>query len=660
MTTRTLQLFFGPNVLVEPNVSVEPKADTDVVLCGPSTPASVPGVFSTREFLKEDYERKGRELCLWWYRQFSTRDAEGESLHDLFAWDGCSALWFSHALFLYPEWGPFLKLMVAVRTLELLREGKYSEVHVIGLEPTLAKVFSANGFQVGSPDARSNVIPASPTVIPASSTVIPAPSTVIPVSSTVIPANAGIQGSSRSAPGLAPLQRFHKALKTFRYLYRDPQRYRRQFPDRHAPNQTDTLFYYVQFGEWELPGSGQHRYLHETVEEMLGAGVAAKARPFIFGRPTIGGDSAAWEEFVRYSIVDKEALYPMVFNTPSLGRRIYRWTREIRPKVEQWLERNRTKAFQWGGFDLTALAYPLVRGSIEDAARKILIYEVNKKALLVARPKAIVMKDEAYPDGRSLIAAARKASVRTVAFQHGSIYPTHWCYTMDPESEGIGRPPLPDAFGVYGSEVARLLVEKGGFPESIFRVTGARRFRSLNDARPAPEIEKIAAQGQPVVLVAGQLHLDMPRIYDWMFRIAEETKEAVFIFKPHPRDRDGAALEARCRRLENAYYYEGPLREILPAATLTVSGHSTVLLESVWLGIGALSVQISGEEPADWLREAGLIAIVHTYEELKEAVRRGAERTLYDEEDRSKAAEYLENYLGFSACSDTEALSRLL
>lgn len=617
MTKRALQLVFNPTV------PVDSAPDTDVVLCGPSTPAAIPGVFSTREFLKEDYERKGRELCLWWYRQFSTPDAEGESLHDLFAWEGSSALWFSHALFLYPEWGPFLKLMVAARTLEALRDGIYSEVQITGDEPTLREVLRANGSRFGASEPSTTVLRPSTTV-------------------------------------LAPLEPFRKAFKTFRYLYRDPQRYRRRFPDRHAPNQTGTLFYYVHFGEWELPGSGNHRYLHETVEEMLGADVAAIARPFLFGRPTISGDSAAWEEFVRYSISEKEALYPMVFNTPSLGRRIYRWTRQIRPKVERWLERNRTRAFRWNGFDLTPLAYPIVRGSIEDAARKVLIYEVNKKALEIARPKAVVMKDEAYPDGRSLIAAARRAGVRTIAFQHGSIYPTHWCYTMDPESDGIGRPPLPDAFGVYGSEVARLLVEKGGFPESIFRVTGARRFRSLNDARPSPEIERIAAQGKPIVLVAGQLHLDMPRIYDWMFRIAADRQETIFIFKPHPRDREIAALTERCRRLENAHFYQGPLREVLPAATLVVSGHSTVLLESVWLGIGALSAQISGEEPADWLREAGLIRIVGAYEELKQAIREGAEGTLYNEADRSKAAEYLENYLGFSACADTEALSRLL
>jgi hypothetical protein len=610
MSGKLLQLVYSET---EP---YEETPDTITVVCTDSGKSSASAGISRRQFYSEHYVNRGREVCLWWYRLFSTKDATGVCLHDLFEWDGTSALWFADTSIMYPDFWTFPKLMVAIKALELAKAGEVASVRIIGDEPGMAKVFEDNGV-------------ACETI--------------------------SVQRERQS--GQPAMARIGRGLTGFYRWFVESRILRNRHRAKHVPSQRDVLFYSASFGEWELPGNGEHRYLSEEVGEILESGLVEEARPIVIGVPPAQGDGSAWDTFLDYSLSRQGAVYAQGYAGFRAAFRAYRWGHLLKNRVKEWIARNESQIARYDRWNLSALAIPQIKRAPEEAVRGVIRYEAIKESLRITQPFALLLKDEVYSYGRILVAAARAAGTRTVSLQHGTIYASHWCYVMDRNAEGLARPPLPDVLGVYGAAVSRLLVEQSGMPAEILRIAGARRFRALDACMASDSILEFAKSGKPLILVAGQMHQDMARIYDWAFQACEKREDALFVFKPHPRDRERVdSIKARCSALQNAMFYSGPLGEVFPAACATVSGHSTVLLESVWLMVPAISVQISGEEPAEWQTEAGMVTIARTAQELDEALRKAAAGTLASEADRAQAVRYLEEFLGASQCRNPRAL----
>ncbi len=572
-----------------------------------------------REFYAEDYEEVGRRVCLWWYQQFSQPNQEGICLHDLFEWDGVSTLWFTNMPVLHPEVGLFSRLMIAIRTISLYESGEITGIRIIGNEPGLAALF------------RANRVPCD---------------LLIPPSQAASP--SGLM--SKIMHGCVQFHRWYTGAKILRFSH----------PHQHRPHQRDTLFYSASQNEWRIPGDGKHRYHMDILEELLAAGIVQEVRPLVSGIPNSQGNTSTWNSLTSHALGPMQGFYAPGFTSLRAMVRAWVWRHHLRSRLPCWLSHPPEGFGRWNRWDFRALLNEQLNLAKRAVVRLVVRYEALKTAFRKTRPQALLLKDEVYSEGRLLVAAARHSGVRSIATQHGSIYPTHWCYVMDRESAGLSRPPLPDILGVYGTAVARSLVEKGGMPEEILRVIGARRFRRLSQCQPSPEITAFAGTGGKVILIAGQMHQDMPVLYDWCFQAAHELPELRFVFKPHPRDTTRMeSLAARCREQANTQYFHGPLEQVLPASMVTVSSHSTVLLESVWLGIPAVSVQMSGEIPGEWQTGAGILHIVQTYEDLLQSFRQSTSGTLIDEAGRTRAAWYLEEYLGRSLCEDPEVLRGL-
>jgi hypothetical protein len=613
MPDRILQLVFSP--------SPEIGQGSDFLTVHSDESGTLNGFsgMSCREFFAEGYEEMGRDLCLWWYRQFSQPDEEGVCLHDLFNWDGTSALWYTDVPVLNPEFGIFPRLMIALRALSLYESGEISSVRIFGNEPTLAALLRANGVpcDLHSPPSQ--------------------------------PANSsGLNG--KLIDGLTRFYRWYAEGKVLRLRY----------PHQHRTEQRETLFYSAYLNEWRIPGDGKHRYHVDILDELLEAKIVQEVRPFVFGPPPSRGDATAWRAFVDHSIGTMEGFYGPGFASLRAMIKARQWEYRLRARLERWRNHPSAGFGCWGRWDFRNFLDAQLTRAMRSAAPLVVRYEALKSAFIKARPKALLLKDEVYSEGRLLISAARSAGVRTLSTQHGSIYPTHWCYVMDREAKGIARPPLPDVFGVYGKAILQLLVEKAGMPEDLLRVIGARRFRRLNRCQTSREITDFAKPGTKVVLLAGQMHQDMPVLYDWLFDAAHTLPHIRFVIKPHPRDLTRLErLIARCREQPNTLFFRGPVEEVLPAALVTVSSHSTVLLESVWLGIPAVSVQMSGETPAEWQTEAGILQVVRTYADLLDSLSQAASGTLHNDSSRAKADGYLEGFLGRSLCGDSAVLRDL-
>jgi hypothetical protein len=614
MSDRILQLIFSPS----PEIGQGSEFLT--VLSNESgTLTGISGI-ACREFYAEGYEEIGRDLCLWWYRQFSQPDEEGICLHDLFEWAGISVLWFTDVPVLHPEFGSFPRLMIAIQALSLFERGEVMSVRIFGNEPALAGLFRANGVpcDLHSPPSQ-------------------------PVSS------SGLKGKL-----IDGLTRFYR-------WYAEGKALRLRFLHQHHAEQRETLFYSTYLNEWRIPGDGKHRYHADFLEELLEAGHIKEVRPIVFGPPPSRGDATAWRAFVAHSLGTMKGFYGPGFTSLRVMMKAKQWEHRLRARLERWRNHAPPGFGWWGKWDFRDFLDAQMNRTMRSAAPLVVRYEALRTALSRAHPKALLLKDEVYSEGRLLISVARSAGVRTLSTQHGSIYPTHWCYVMDREARGTARPPLPDVFGVYGEAVKRMLVEKGGMPENLLRVIGARRFRLLRNAQVSPEIKAFAGTVDKVVLLAGQMHQDMPTLYDWCFLAARELPALRFVIKPHPRDITRIeALEERCQEQPNTLFFRGPVEGVFPAALVTVSSHSTVLLESVWLGIPAVSVQMSGETPAEWQTGAGILHVVQTYADLRDSLSRAVSRTLVDDSARAKADGYLEGFLGRNLCEDSDALRGLL
>ncbi len=607
MSEKTLQLVFDPALRYDPF-----DATRTVVCVQQTTDQTLPGE-SLKEFCGPSYASLGREVGLWWYRRFTTPGREVKALHDLFRWKDLSALWFTRNLFLYEDYGIFATSLSVARSLELFDAGEIGKVRIIGNRPDLEEVFALAGF----------------------------PCEVVHTTS----------------PKASRSNLFSKSVEKIRGLYRRfylSRRFQKEFAENHRSGQADTLLYSVVQGEWNPSG---HRYLQDTIDELMEMEEIDSVRPIVYGIPPAFEDDREWSEFLDYSLRKRGGVYPMADLPISEFRAIRGWVAERMMEFQQW-RAEAPEAFKgFRDWDFS----PLIQYGLADLAgqleRGLSMAVAIQKCLERIRPKGLLIKDEVYPHGRILTAAARWAGVPTFSLQHGSIYPTHWCYLIDPEATGLAQPPLPDGFGVYGSAIADLLADRNGFPRDILKVVGARRFQELDRMTPSQEFSDLKAEGKPLILVAGQLHQDMPKVYSWLFTLAERSPQLNFVFKPHPRDREGVeAVQSKCTELSNSRMFQGPIGDILPACDLVVSCHSTVLLEAVWLGIGGISVLVSDEPADDWREKAGLIKVVRSIEDLERNFTALTEGTLFSDGDRDAAEVYLEEYLGLSFVKDRSIL----
>ncbi|MCG3198676.1 MAG: hypothetical protein GHCLOJNM_03180 [bacterium] len=611
MSVKALELIFDPDIV---NGVSEPS--TLRVRCNDSGEGEIPASISRREFFGENYVKDGKEACLWWQSLFSTPNASGLCLHELFEWDGASALWFTDILVMYPDFWTFPRLLLAERTLEMAQSGKISAVRILGHEPGLAGVLRANGLEA--------------------------------------------RMVSRPRPSAGLFERMIKGMDSFLAWFVHAPYARNEKSWGSQDTGPETLLYTVAPSEWQIPGDGRHRYLADAIEELLEKQVFRDARPLVVASPPSRAREAEWTEFLRLTLSEKGGVHSLAYISLRTALRAQGWCRGVARRLASWLRGSASTPFCYRGWDFGPIALPAVHRAPREAMRGVLRYEALKSALRKLRPGGILLKDEVYTDGRILCAAARAAGIRTVSLQHGTIYPSHWCYLMDPRAAALSRPTLPDALGVYGDNVKRMLVDWHGVPEEIVSVVGARRFRLLDQATPHRDLARLAVKRAPIILLAGQMHQDMERIYDWSFRLFREFPEIQFVIKPHPRDRKRIPeLRRVCGTIANSHYYEGPLQEALPLLSATISGHSTALLESIWKKVPAISVQISGETPADWQIEAGILRIVRTLEEYRAAIRAACEGTFAGPADRAKAEAYLEEFLGYSKCRDPEALAAL-
>jgi hypothetical protein len=292
-------------------------------------------------------------------------------------------------------------------------------------------------------------------------------------------------------------------------------------------------------------------------------------------------------------------------------------------------------------------------------------YEEIERALAHVRPAAVCLYAESSGWGRATLAAARAASVPTVALQHGILYPKYYSYRHDPDE---AESPLPSRTAVFGEEAKRLLVELGRYPPDSLEVTGSPKFDALLEKAESVSRNEVrgrlgVTEGERLLLVASRFrgirgtHQALGSAFPGLVKAVERLSVRCLV-KPHPAEpADGYRRvidEQGSARVEIASP-GADLVELLLACDALCTVESLSAVEALVLGRPVLLLNM----PTNLRRmaEQEVARGVPAGEDPLEALR----EVLFDEGTRTRLAAARQRYLGDLAHGvDGQATARIV
>lgn len=262
--------------------------------------------------------------------------------------------------------------------------------------------------------------------------------------------------------------------------------------------------------------------------------------------------------------------------------------------------------------------------------------DMSHRLLAAVRPNVVLMVNERSAFEMSLVVAARRAGVPTVAVQHGVIHPEHWNYVYEPgevsPQGGDHSPfvPIPDQTAVYGEYDRRLLTTLGSFPANAVVVTGQPRYDVLALARHIYVRKDWAKRmGVPAEsrLILWITHAtDTPinehtLITRALLRSVARVPNTFLLVKPHP-DVDEVRLRV-IRSAATEVGFRGLLLdrrvetlELLGVCDLMITKASTAVIEAAALGKPVIVFNPAKKLDAPDFVSSGIAAAVHREEDL--------------------------------------------
>ena len=302
----------------------------------------------------------------------------------------------------------------------------------------------------------------------------------------------------------------------------------------------------------------------------------------------------------------------------SLDRRIVAWESLVTPRVA-WraMSRGRRIASAFGGpFPGEVMGLPtalllsdrlpvMFDTRLADA---ILAIETASTAIAALRPRCVYITDAYDMWGRSLVVAARRASVTSIEVQHGIIQRNHDGYLhLDGEvapdhSQRSPYSPLPDLVLVHGEMSQETLLGYDHFPAGSVRITGspqveAIRSRHADKASVRRKLE-LAVDGLVALYFGAPFHV-YPIDSDHLQAVLDccrDMPEWHPLLRPHP----GEYSSERYLAAVAASGVSAPLVrkadpfELIVAADVVIAHNSTTALDAMVLERPVIHINLSG------------------------------------------------------------------
>lgn len=580
--------------------------------------------------LPELAERDAVDMAaIAWAKEFGRRPlVSGRSLRELATWKGESLWWFAEIYLYYTSRSPghVRAIETALRVLE--REAP-QEVETLGLP-------AAEAVLVGRACVARGVLFEGPRQVPAfglrlATARVSLRSRLNTLKTVATSLKARLQGTPAVAPAALPRVMF----LTHAAFWRDGREhyFGRLIPDVQADPALDAF--------------------------VIGVGPEAPFRH--------RGRGEAWRERARLRQAGAPFLPLSRWLAAPVLRETLRATGEIRAL---WRSLKDTagmrEAFSHRGVSFADLAGPDLAGTLLlQLPWSVLVYEELRAVFAEAGPAELCLYAESSGLGRVAVAAARASGVRSLAIQHGILYPKYFSYRHDPDEAAS---PLPDRTALFGEAAREFLVTEGRYPADSLVLTGSPRFDEIVTTtrgwdRAALRARLGASADEKLLVVASRFrgivgYQSIGSAFAGFVGAVESLEGVRCIVKPHPA--------------ESPEGYEAVLRESGATRTrLAPAGLS--LLEMLHAGDALVTVEsLSAVEALVAERPVLLLNTPTNLRELEDAgaalgVREGEDPApalralLFDAATQARLETARQRYLSRVACGiDGKATERLL
>jgi hypothetical protein len=379
------------------------------------------------------------------------------------------------------------------------------------------------------------------------------------------------------------------------------------------------------------------------------------------------GRGDAWRERTRLPSADAPWLPLSRWLGLPVLREVLRGTGEIRAL---WRSLKDTagmrEAFSHRGVSFADVSGPDLAGALLlQLPWSVLVYEELRAVFAAAQPAALCLYAESSGLGRVAVAAARACGVRSLAIQHGILYPKYFSYRHDPDEADS---PLPDRTALFGEAAREFLVAEGRYPAASLVLTGSPRFDEIVTTtrgwdRPALRARLGAAEGEKLLVVASRFrgivgYQSIGSAFAGFVGAIESLAGVRCVVKPHPAESPEAyetvLRESRATRTRLAPAGLS-LLEMLHAADALVTVESLSAVEALVAGRPVLLLNTPTNLRE--LEEAGVALGVPEGDDPAPAL----QLLLFDEPTQERLAAARERYLSRVACGiDGKATERLL
>lgn len=292
-------------------------------------------------------------------------------------------------------------------------------------------------------------------------------------------------------------------------------------------------------------------------------------------------------------------------------------------------------------------------------------YEELSAVLGAIQPATLCLYAESSGLGRVALAACRAAGVRSVAIQHGILYPKYFSYRHDADEADC---PLPDRTALFGEAAKQFLLERGRYPPQSLVLTGSPKFDAIVSTTREWDRESLrrrlgATNEERLIVVASRFrgiarYQSIGSAFAALVRAVESAGRMRCVVKPHPAE-SAVAYLAVLRAMPSSRTRLAPadmsLLEMLHASDALVTVESLSAVEALALGRSVLLLNM----PTN-LRELvdeGVALGVSEGEDPGSAL----QALLFDAPTQARLANARARYLSRVACGiDGRATERLL
>jgi len=300
--------------------------------------------------------------------------------------------------------------------------------------------------------------------------------------------------------------------------------------------------------------------------------------------------------------------------------------------------------------------------------------EVARKILEIERPSVIVMHDEYGALQLSLIKAAKKNGVPTVAVQHGlssdgQVQYIHKLEHVANQNSDLSFP-LPNKMCVWSQSAKKNLIELGNFPSSIPTVTGDPKLDFLPKILKKFNFENIIKKleipkNKKIVLFATE---NLPKkeekilITKTILNTMKELPNCHLVIKIHPNELDFSFYREIARKA-NLYKFslirDLNLYELLYVSDVVLVSYSTVGVEAMRMKKPVIALHLMGLHDNVSYVKQNMAFVIRSEEELLSTIKKSLESE-YVENKIEKAKVFSEQELGSIDSKANEKIVQLI